>query len=161
MVRRKALAQRIRQEINDLEQTVSIVVRHWQRIDLETGDQDAFLNSVALNVHSFYNCFERLMELIAVEMDGGKLGGAMWHSELIRQMALELPAVRPAVLTTETGNYLDEYRKFRHRIRNIYATHLEASRMEHLVTALPSVWQQARTELLGFADFLERLEENG
>jgi len=125
---------------------------------MHAEDQDAFLNSVALNLHSFYNGLERLMELVALEMDGGTLGGEFWHIELLRQMALELPSVRPAVLSAETGQLLDEYRKFRHRVRNIYAAHLSAARMEHLVKNLPSTWNQARTELLAFADFLERLE---
>jgi hypothetical protein len=98
------------------------------------------------------------MELVAVEMDGGTLGGAAWHSELLRQMTLEVPSVRPAVLSTDTGRRLNQYRKFRHRVRNIYTTHLDAARIGHLVDSLPQTWQQARTELLAFVEFLERLE---
>jgi len=113
----KALAQRIRVEIDELERTVSAVTRHWQRAKAATEDQDAFLNSVALNLHSFYNGLERVMELVALEMDGGTLGGEAWHAELLRQMALELPSVRPAMLSPDTGQRLDEYRKFRHRVR--------------------------------------------
>jgi len=33
-------------------------------------DQDAFLNSVALNLQSFYNGLVRVMEWVALEMDG-------------------------------------------------------------------------------------------
>jgi hypothetical protein len=153
----KALAQRIRVEIDELERTVSAVARHWQRAKAATEDQDAFLNSVALNLHSFYNGLERVMELVALEMDGGTLGGEAWHAELLRQMALELPSVRPAVLSSDIGQRLDEYRKFRHRVRNIYATNLNAALMEHLVENLLPTWEQVRIELLAFADFLERL----
>ena len=158
--RHNALAQRIRLEINELEQTVSGVDRHWKRVKTAKEDQDAFLNSVALNLHSFYNGLERVMELIALEMDGGALGGETWHTELLRQMTMELPAVRPAVISAETGRNLDEYRKFRHRVRNIYAIRLNPARMEYLVENIPSIWQQVRTELGAFADFLERLEKH-
>ena len=48
-------AQRIRLEIDELAQTVSVVARHWAHIKISPEDQDAFLNSVALNLHSFYN----------------------------------------------------------------------------------------------------------
>ena len=37
-------------------------------------DQDAYLNSVALNLHSFYSGLERIFELIAQELDGGVRG---------------------------------------------------------------------------------------
>jgi hypothetical protein len=154
----RALAQRIHMEVDELELTVILVARHWQRARTVTEDQDAFINSVALNLHSFYNGLERVMELIAVEIDGGTLGGDAWHAELLRQMVLELPSVRPAVLSADTGQRLDEYRKFRHRVRNIYATRLNAARMEHLVENLSPTWKQVSAELLAFADFLERLE---
>lgn len=154
----KALAQRIRMELDELERTTAAIARHWQCAQATAEDQDAFFNSVALNLHSFYNGLERLMELIALEMDGGTLGGESWHIELLRQMALELHPVRPAVLSLNTGQRLDEYRKFRHRVRNIYATHLSAARMEHLVENLPLTWKQVREELSAFANFLERLE---
>ncbi|MDH3676484.1 MAG: antitoxin [Anaerolineae bacterium] len=158
MVHRKALAQRIMLEVDELEQVNAVIVRHWTSAQTITEDKDAFLNSVALSLHSFYNGLERVMELVAVEMDGGTLGGAAWHSELLRQMTLEVPSVRPAVLSTDTGRRLNQYRKFRHRVRNIYTTHLDAARIGHLVDSLPQTWQQARTELLAFVEFLERLE---
>lgn len=153
----QALAQRIRMDVDELEHTVSTVMRHWQRAAVASEDQDAFVNSVALNLHSFYNGLEQLMELVAEEMDGGTLGGDAWHAELLRQMVLELPSVRPAVLSADTAQSLDEYRKFRHRVRNIYATRLNADLMAHLVDQLPPTWQQVRSELLAFADFVERL----
>jgi len=159
MVTRKALAQRIRLETDELDKTVSVINRHWQQTKTASEDQDAFLNSVALNLHSFYNGLERIMELIATEMDGGTLGGASWHTELLRQMTMELPSIRPAVLNPATGTQLDEYRKFRHRLRNIYATHLDAMQMSHLVESLPSTWQRTRTELMAFASFLDQLEQ--
>ncbi|MGH2542027.1 MAG: antitoxin, partial [Ardenticatenaceae bacterium] len=104
---------------------------------------------------------ERILELIAIELEGGTLGGDTWHTELLRQMTFEIPNVRPAVLQQATATQLDEYRKFRHRIRNIYATNLDPKRMEHLVTALPDLWTQLQQELLAFSLFLESLSELG
>ena len=65
--------------------------------------------------------------------------------------------VRPGVLQPDTAARLDEYRKFRHRIRNIYATNLDPDRMEHLVTGLATFWPQLRAELAAFARFLAEL----
>jgi hypothetical protein len=48
IARWKALAQRIRAEVDELERTVSAVARHWQRAEVATEDQDAFLKRGAL-----------------------------------------------------------------------------------------------------------------
>lgn len=157
MARYQALAQRIRTEMEDLERTQAIIQRHWHSARSASGDPDAYLNSVALNLHSWYSGLERVFELIALELDGGTLGGEAWHTELLRQMALDLPNVRPPVIQRETAMHLDEYRKFRHRIRNIYATSLDPARMQSLVLELPSLWGEIRQEISTFLDFLAAL----
>lgn len=128
-----------------------------RRFQKARTDPDAFLNSVALNLHGFYSGVERSLELIALEIDGGTLGGEAWHAELLRQMQSSVSQVRPAVLSQETADWLDEYRKFRHRVRNIYATNLVPDRMQLLVRDLPSGWRRLRHELETFATFLENL----
>jgi hypothetical protein len=155
--RRRALAQRIRREVADLGRAVGAVGRHWERSKSEASDSDAFLNSVALNLHGFYNGTERVMELIAVEIDGAALGGEAWHRELLEQMRLDIPAVRPAVISAETRSELDEYRRFRHRVRNIYAADLRPPQLEPLVARLPSAWARLEQELLAFANLLDTL----
>jgi len=125
--KRKALAQRIRSEMPELDRAVEAVLRHWERAKAAPEDKDAFLNSVTLNLHGFYNGIERALELIVVDLDGAALGGDAWHTEPLRQVELEVPCLRPAVISSETRRRLDEYRRFRHRLRNIYATNLNAS----------------------------------
>src|SRR3990172_1326244 len=137
MVRYQTLMQRIQMEIEEIEQTQAAIQRHWQSAQTALSDQDAYLNSVALNLHSWYTGLERIFELIAIELDGGTLGGEAWHTELLRQMTLDLADTRPPVIRKETAERLDEYRKFRHRIRNIYASSLDPARMQPLVTELP------------------------
>ena len=109
--RYRVLQQRIAAEIDDLERTQQAARRHWQRSLTAEADQDAYVNSVALNLHSFYSGLERVFELIAVELDGGAIGGADWHTELLQQMTLDLKRIRPPVLTRVTAAQLDEYRK--------------------------------------------------
>jgi hypothetical protein len=137
MPRWKALAQRIRMEMDELERTVSTIARHWQSAQATKEHRDAFLNSVALNLHSFYNSLERALELVALEMDGGTLGGETWHAELLRQMTFELPSVRPAVISADTRQHLDEYRKFRHKLFKSQATGVA----QNLLTRLAYIFQ--------------------
>lgn len=92
--------------------------------------------------------------MIAVELDGGALGREAWHAELLRQMTLDLPGTRPPVLRKDTAAQLDEYRKFRHLVRNIYATSLDPARMQPLVEMLPTLWAEIRNQLMTFSQFL-------
>lgn len=153
--RYRVLARRIEIELAALDNTQQVARRHWQRSLIQETDRDAFFNSVALNLHSFYSGLERIFELIANELDGGVLGGSGWHSELLQQMTLDLKDIRPPVLESSTAAQLDEYRKFRHRIRNIYAGDLDASRMQILVEKLPLLWELLQQELGAFVRFLE------
>jgi hypothetical protein len=157
IARYQALAQSIQDELTELEGVVAAVLRHWHGVQSAPADQDAYLNSVAFNLHSFYSGLERLFELIAIELDGGALGGAGWHSELLRQMTLDLRGTRPPVLHKETAVLLDDYRKFRHLVRHIYAAHLDPKRVELLVIGLPAVWRQLKEDLWNFTRFLQPL----
>ncbi len=155
----RILQRRILDELDEIDRTVATIQRHWQGAVSGASDPDAYVNSVALNLHSFYSGLERIFELVAMQLDEGRLGGAEWHAELLRQMAIDLDETRPAVLSKATALELDEYRKFRHRVRSIYATHLDPVRMEDLVIDLPDVWRQVRQEIEAFAGFLGSLAD--
>ena len=49
--RYRTLAQRIRVEIDEIERRQTAILRHWQTARVANADQDAYLNSVALNLH--------------------------------------------------------------------------------------------------------------
>lgn len=67
----------------------------------------------------------------------------------------------PPVLSADTVRALDEYLRFRHVVRNIYAFEFDKTRIEHLVERLGQLFNQVRAELLNFADFLEQAGQDG
>lgn len=72
-------------------------------------------------------------------------------------MTLDLQEMRPPVIQKNVATQLDEYRKFRHRVRNIYATSLDPARMQPLVISLPDLWSSIKRDLLAFLEFLDEL----
>jgi hypothetical protein len=50
---------------------------------------------------------------------------------------------------------LDEYRGFRHIVRNVYSFNLSRSRIEPLVIELPSLFEQIKGELFTFTRLIE------
>jgi hypothetical protein len=71
-------------------------------------------------------------------------------------MMTEVPKVRPAVISIETGTKLDEYRRFRHVVRNVYTYNLDPVKIGKLVGSASELFTQTKAELLAFAAFLEQ-----
>jgi len=148
------LAKRIQSECRDLARVVERAQAGWHRAERSTDD--LYLDSVALNLHGFYAGLERTFELIATTVDGQMPAGEHWHQLLLEQMASEIGGVRPAVISDATRQALDEYRGFRHVVRNVYTFRFDPAKMQRLVENAPGVLGQAQAELLAFASFVER-----
>ena len=148
-----ALAGRIRSELDEIAAVAGRAARIWE--DATGNVDDYHVDAVALNLHGFYAGVERLMEAIADTVDRSKPAVANWHQELLRQMAIEVPGIRPPVFSAATRNLLDRYRGFRHVVRNVYSFELDPEQVASLVRHLPAVVAAATADLLVFADFLE------
>lgn len=112
------LASRIRDNLFEIGTVLQRVNEGWQRC-LSTSD-DYYLDGVALNLHGLYSGLERIFELIAEVIDGEKPTGENWHLSLLKQMASDIPEVRPAVISEKSFHLLNEFRGFRHVVRNVY-----------------------------------------
>jgi hypothetical protein len=151
------LAERIRKELDDVEQLVARANRAISTAKKNPQDADLFLDSASLNMHDVYSGFERVFKQIAATVDGSVPSSPEWHRELLEQMGLDLPKVRPPVLSKESVRRLDEYLRFRHVVRNVYTFSFDPERIGRLVTELDAVFEQLRQELSVFADFLEKV----
>jgi hypothetical protein len=78
-----------------------------------------------------------------------------WHLLLLEPMTKEVPGIRPAVIATETGTRLDEYRRFRHVVHNVYSHRFDPAKLGKLVNSAPELFPRTEAELLAFAAFLE------
>jgi hypothetical protein len=150
------LAKRIRDEIVQIERSLKKIIQGWHIY--KTSHDDFYLDSVALNLHSFYSGLERIFEFIAEVIDGTKPTGEYWHQELLNQVSTEKPSVRPALISKDSYNRLHEFRKFRHYVRFAYTFTLDSSKMSTLIEQAPKLFDQIKSELLAFANFLEQVE---
>ena len=155
----RELSDRIRGAVLDIDRVVEKTLRAWPRATEPSGVQDVYLDAVALNLHGFYSGLERLFELIARRLDDSLPSGEFWHRDLLFQMGQEIQGVRPAVISRQNAGKLDEFRRFRHLVRNVYTINLLPDRMNKLILDLPDLWSHLRTELVSFADFAKDLSD--
>ncbi|MEM6350009.1 MAG: hypothetical protein AAF766_04535 [Cyanobacteria bacterium P01_D01_bin.14] len=133
-----ALQRRIKKELAKMQQAVERaqkVIPKLQAIEDE-DTLEAFISDSALNMQSFYTGAEGILYAIARDIDQSVPSGESWHQQLVEQMSVEIPTVREAVLSTETAEWLDEFRRFRHVVRSLYAFDLDEERVLQLVAKL-------------------------
>ena len=101
-------------------------------------------------LHDFYNGVERIFVRVAHEINGGVPQAGQWHQQLIEDMRLDIPEVRPAVIDPELAKTLGEYLRFRHVFRNVYGSILEADRMRPLEQRMPATLASFREQIREF-----------
>jgi len=154
------IAAEIDEELNQLDPLVSEIERGWVRLaSAPREDQVFFVGSTALGLHNFYTICERIFEKIASDVNGAAPQTSAWHMRLLQSMVLEVPQVRPAVLSPDLERELEEFLKFRHLVRNIYALELEPDKLAPLVAKLRPTTDALRRDLGGFTRYLRGLAE--
>lgn len=124
-----------------------------------TEDKDIYEESEALKLHNFYTACEHIFEEITTTLNAEIPQNAGWHKRLLRLMTLEIPGVRPAVVSTELYNKLEEYLRFRHVIRNIYAFELDSIKLQALIDSFEDVYNHFIKDIHSFIAFLRSLAE--
>ena len=152
MSRYAVLVGQIERELGSLQQLVSQTDSLMQKVQV-TGDTD-YLGTIALNLHGFYSGAERIFRDIATDLDGSLPDRSDWHRRLLRQMASNVPNIRPTILNGPTLKALNELCAFRHVVRNIYSFDLIPEKVEALAISLPKAYTLLSTDLEEFTQFL-------
>ena len=150
------LRKKISEELIKLEELVNRVNRLLLLI--QQNDYpiylDGLMSGLALYVQNFYTGVERVFALIAKQMDGVTPSSADWHIQLLGQLLVPVPNVRPAIISQDTYEQLNEFRGFRHVSRNLYAYDLDHQRIIDLANKLIGCHQIFMEDMKKFDAFL-------
>ena len=108
-------------------------------------------------LHDFYTGIEKIFESIAKEIDDRIPLGEEWHRELLRQMTLDIPGLRPPVITASTEKKLREYLGFRHLFRKRYGFELDWQKLRKLLLGVSQVRTQLEKEIGKFFEELDSI----
>ena len=150
------LRRKITEELIKLEELVNRVNRLLLLIQ-QNDDPiylDGLMSGLALYVQNFYTGVERVFALIAKQIDGVTPSSADWHIQLLGQLLVPVPNVRPAIISQDTYEQLNEFRGFRHVSRNLYAYDLDHQRIIDLANKLIGCHQIFMEDMKKFDAFL-------
>jgi hypothetical protein len=151
------LAARVREELGDVARVVDETTQALARLPNEPPPDVVTLHGMGGLLHDFYTGIEKVFSLVAPELNGGLPAGESWHRELLHTMTLDLPGIRPPLVSTATEEALVEYLRFRHLYRNLYGFKLRWQRVRELAVETSALWVTIRSELEHFLAVLDNV----
>jgi len=109
------------------------------------------LSALAVVLHSLYNGVENIFRRVATETGDSAPRGQFWHRQLLDSMKQPTTA-RPALISEQLAENLDEYLQFRHLFRHSYAFDLDWNSMKPLVLGCEDTLIQLECELDRFLE---------
>ncbi|MBI4704034.1 MAG: hypothetical protein HY744_23240 [Deltaproteobacteria bacterium] len=152
-------ALRLRAEIgNDLGQ----LARARDEVTSRAGATDQTTTyALALLLSNYYTGAEKLFKRMALPLGGLPPAGDRWHAQLLEDMTIELPGVRPAALAPATAEALADLLRFRHVVRNLYAWTVRRAEVDRLAAALPAAHEALEHDIGRFLLFVDALAADG
>ena len=152
----KKLVQRISEERTKVKRSAEQIREDLQRIEDAPIEYRRSLEAfVARRLFDFYKGLESIFQRIAREVDGNLPSGEEWHKDLLHQMT-ESSAIRPSVLSQETGSELQNLRGFRHVFIYIYADELDYEQTLENAERVKTLFPRISAELDIFITWLEQ-----
>ncbi len=161
MTREKALVflSQAEKEISLLDRTVDVIEKRLKGLRSKTDSDDfsAYIESLALNLHSFYEGIEAIFDKVLEFTGEDKPSGHEWHLELIERMAMPIRQLRPEVISEQTVKNLDTYRAFRHKVRHIYGFMLVPENIITIAEKMKDNHEEFKRDFGKFMAFVEEL----
>ena len=104
--------------------------------------------------HDFYTDIERILIRIAEELNGGGPRSDQWHRQLLTDMTLEIPGVRPAAVTATLVDSLLPFLRFRHLLRDLSGFALDPDRVPEIEGTLWATYDVFVAEVEGFLEWM-------
>ncbi len=148
----QVLVAELESDLKNLEELADKNRKAEARVQSGTPDE---LDWAALGytIHNIYNLIENSFLRIAKYFENS-LSPDTRHKDLLRRMTLKIEGVRPAVLSEDLAERIDDLRSFRHVFRNMYQKTLDPERLQLLQKRLGSTLGEYRRSIERFVALL-------
>ncbi len=133
----------------------AIVQRVLSQIrSLDTATEERTV-TLAYYLHNLYSAVEDLFEEVASTFENRVEDTSAYHRELLQRMSIEVPTIRPRLLSAPSTALLDELRAFRHVFRHTYSYSLDPDRIANLREKVLAGWETVEEDMARFEEFLK------
>jgi hypothetical protein len=119
---------RLRRELAEDRQAMALHFSEIAEATPHVGERP-WSSHAALAVHGWYTAFEAAVERAVRVLDGEVPAGERWHRDLLSQATVEVPGVRPAIVSRDALPELLSLLAFRHFLRHAYAVPMDPERL--------------------------------
>lgn len=118
----QVLKAEIEKELEDIRTELERIRLKKRKLRIENDSVlvDALYDSIASAIHSIYGGIEKVLVKIIKEIDRNVPVGKNWHRELLQRVSIEIPHIRPRIISDISREYLENILSFRHAFRNLY-----------------------------------------
>jgi hypothetical protein len=148
----KSLISEVRLSLEALEKLESAICDFRKEALASMGTPEAM--ATAQFFANYYTCAETIFFRISQHFENN-LPKEKWHSALLDAMRLEIPGIRPRVLSDSTLRDLDEFRRFRYFTRYYFDIDYDWRRLSFLYDIFEGLREPLRTELAAFVKAIE------
>lgn len=111
----------------------------------------------AIRTQQFYTAIEDLFKQLAKSFENHVDNLTQFHKEMLVRMSMEVPQMRPAVISKESFVLLDKVRSFRHFIRHAYDCELDENELKLIQGRLKKEYHHLHKDLQNFRAYIKKL----
>jgi hypothetical protein len=124
--------------------------------DFSATSEYSKLVESAFYVNQLYTGFESIFKNVAKTFENN-IEDDYWHKSLLERMTLSIEDIRPALISEELFNCLNELRAFRHFFRHAYDTDIERDKFKIVADRVYKIRNSFQKGLKKFLLFLDSL----
>ncbi len=136
---------------------MGLINKILKEIDNTNPSSKENTSHLAYLLHNFYCALEDVFQEIARTFENRIEDPSKYHRELLNRMQLDVPGIRPKLLSRESRLVLDELRGFRHVFRHAYDYELDPAKVKGLKHKLIIRWKCIEKDVDIFTGFLQNV----
>ena len=126
---------------------------------LKPLDESQIIHSAYL-MHNLYNAWEDMFKEVSECFENNVERSSGFHKNILLRMKINIPGIRPHILSEASYELLNELLGFRHVFRHAYNYNLDPERLQQLRAKLITGRVQIENDIEHFRKYLEGLLES-